>query len=93
MTFGDAGPTTSYIKTCKTLFVLLVSFSILSAASATEKIRTIADIPGLSLPVLQRTLSATIYKHIAVSPVEGWIAVRGQLSGALFSALESSIPN
>ncbi len=69
------------MKTCKTLFVLLVSFSILSAASAADKIRTVADIPGLSLPVLQRTLSATIYKHIAVSPVEGWIAVRGQLNG------------
>lgn len=72
---------TIYMNTCKTLFLLLVSFSILSAASAVDKIRTVADIPGLSLPVLQRTLSATIYEHIAVSPVEGWISVRGQLSG------------
>ncbi|MBA3831591.1 MAG: hypothetical protein H0X34_06805 [Chthoniobacterales bacterium] len=69
------------MKTCKTLLVLLVCFSVWSAASAAEKIRTIADIPGLSLAVLQRTLSATIYNHVAVSPVEAWIAVRGELSG------------
>lgn len=69
------------MKTCKTVLVLLVCFSILSAASAADKIRTVADIPGLPLNILKKTLSSTIYKHLIVSPVQGWIAVGGQLSG------------
>lgn len=52
-----------------------------SVSAAPGKTRTIDDIPGLPVRVLRRTLSSTIYKHILVSPVEGWIAVRGRLSG------------
>lgn len=69
------------------LGLLLVWVLTFSTASAGDKVRTVSDIPGLSKLVLQRTLSATIYKHLVVSPVEAWIAVRGQLSGShIFSA-------
>ena len=71
------------MKPCSKLLLglLLLSISTLSSASAADKVRTVSDIPGLSNLVLQRTLSATIYKHLVVSPVEAWVAVRGQLSG------------
>ncbi|MBA3830371.1 MAG: hypothetical protein H0X34_00465 [Chthoniobacterales bacterium] len=62
------------------LLLLLAGLGSTSAAPAPEEIRTVNDIPGFSVKVLQRTLSSTIYKHILVSPIEGWIAVRGRLS-------------
>lgn len=45
------------MKPFKTLLVLLVCFSVSSAAFAADNIRTVADIPGLPLAVLKRTLS------------------------------------
>lgn len=70
------------MKMFKLLFVLLlISLSSVNAAPAPAKVRTIADIPGLSLAVLKRTISPTIYQHLLVSPVEAWVAARGQLSG------------
>lgn len=62
------------------LLLLTACLGSTSAAPAPEKIRTVNDIPGLPVKVLQRTISSTIYKHLLVSPIEGWIAVRGRLS-------------
>lgn len=70
------------MKTISVLFALLLaSLGSSVAAPAPAKMRTAADIPGLSLAVLQRTISPTLYRHLMVSPVEAWVAVRGHLSG------------
>lgn len=63
------------------LGLLFLSVSPLPMVSAAGTVRTLAEIPGLSNTVLKRTLSPTIYQHLAVSPVDAWILVRGQLSG------------
>jgi hypothetical protein len=60
---------------------LLACAAIASSAAATEKIRTISEILGFPQKVLKRTLSRTIYRELLVSPLEGYVAVRGQLSG------------
>ena len=65
----------------KTLILSFLCLGNLAAAPAPAKVRTVADVPGLSFAVLQRTLSPTIYKHIAVSPIEALVTVRGQLNG------------
>lgn len=70
----------------KNVITLLLSLFCLTnglaaPAPAPEHVRTIKDIPGLPLAVLQRTLSPAIYRHVAVSPVQAWVMVRGQLSG------------
>ncbi|MGI8432990.1 MAG: hypothetical protein ACR2MW_11965 [Chthoniobacterales bacterium] len=69
------------MKTGKTSLTLLLMVSALSAAFAGQKIRTFRDIPSVPGDVLERTISATLHKDLLVSPVEGWIAVRGRLSG------------
>ena len=67
--------------TAKTSLTLLLCFSFVSAALAGERIRTFTDIPSVPNAVLKRTISATLHKELLVSPIEGWIAVRGRLSG------------
>lgn len=52
-----------------------------SPASAADKVRTIGDIHSISKRVLKRTVSRPLYRELLVSPIEAWIAVRGQLSG------------
>jgi hypothetical protein len=49
-------------------------------ANASLAQRTLTDIPGAPESVL-RTVSPRFYKTLLISPVEGWIVVRGQLSG------------
>ena len=51
------------------------------AAPDAEKIRTISEINAFPKAILKRTISPTLYGHIANSPVEAWVAVRGSLSG------------
>ncbi len=63
------------------IILLVTTVWTFSAVSAAEKTRTFADIPGLSDAILKRTVSRTIYRELRVSPVQSWIAVRGQLSG------------
>lgn len=63
------------------VLVVLACYGSVLPASASEKIRTVADIRAIPKRVLERTLSKTIYRELLVSPVEGWIQVRGQLSG------------
>lgn len=70
------------MKSISTLVVAFVCLGSAFAAPASEKVRTVTDIPGLSIAVLKRTLSPAIYKHVVVSPIGAWVAVRGQLSGA-----------
>src|SRR3954470_10137709 len=58
--------------------LLLVLFG--ARANAALAQRTLTDIPGAPESVL-RIVSPRFYKTLLVSPVEGWIVVRGQLSG------------
>ncbi len=69
------------MKIIATLLLLITGLGRISGAPAPKRPRTVADIPGLSLAVLKRTLSPTIFKHVAVSPIEAWVSVRGQLNG------------
>jgi hypothetical protein len=50
------------------------------AAQSSAKARTISDVPSLSHRVLQRSISPKFYKSLRISPVEGCVIVRAQLS-------------
>jgi hypothetical protein len=74
----------------KRLLVLLVtvvvagkSFGSLPAESA----RTISNISSIPQRVLQRSISPKFYRSLLISPVEGYVAVRGQLDGTRLSGL------
>jgi hypothetical protein len=66
---------------CTALFstaLLANSFAAVAAAPAVP--RTIKDVPE-AREALRRTVSPGFYKSLEVSPINGWITVRGMLSG------------
>ena len=75
------------MRTFKIPLVLLACLGSTFAAQPPETIRTVKDIPGFPLTVLKRTISPTLYGHLLASPVDGWIAVRGQLTGSHLSGV------
>jgi len=78
------------IRRVKRVLVLLVtvvlagsSFGCVSSGST----RTISNISSIPQRVLQRSISPKFYQSLLISPVEGYIAVRGQLDGNRLSGL------
>jgi hypothetical protein len=63
------------------LLVLVASLGSSTAASPPAKGRMLTDLNVIPTRVLQRSISPKFYKSLLISPVEGLITVRGQLSG------------
>lgn len=61
--------------------VLIASLSPGFAAQTTSASRKIGDLNVIPTRVLQRSVSPKFYRSLLVSPVEGWIVVRANLSG------------
>ena len=53
-----------------------------------DKVRTLSDISSISPRVLQRSISPRFYKGLLISPIEGCIIVRGQLSGTRLTGMK-----
>lgn len=47
--------------------------------------RTLTDINLISARVLQRSISPKFYKSLLISPIQGWVVVRANLSGTRLS--------
>jgi hypothetical protein len=69
----------------KPLLTLAVVAALLNTTTAaTHKSvqgRKLTDLKVIPTRVLQRSISPKFYKSLLVSPLEGWLIVRGQLSG------------
>lgn len=69
----------------KPLLTLLVSAALLNTSSAVSQQsvqgRKLTDLNVIPTRVLQRSISAKFYKSLLVSPLEGWIIVRANLTG------------
>jgi hypothetical protein len=68
----------------KPLAILLILLSFIGTSSAARlptKGRTLTDLKVIPTRVLQRSISPKFYKSLLISPVEGWIIVRANLSG------------
>jgi hypothetical protein len=63
--------------------IALVGSSV--AAPPPSATRTLTSINVVSTRVLQRSISRKFYKSLLISPIKGWIIVRGNLSGAHLS--------
>jgi hypothetical protein len=64
--------------------IILVGFvcsSALAASSPSAQGRRIQELNVISTRVLQRSISRKFYKTLLVSPIDGWIVVRGQWVG------------
>ncbi len=53
-------------------------------AAKAGPIRTVRDLPGFPENTLKRIVSPKFYKSLLISPVEGYVVVRGHLSGGRF---------
>src|SRR5688572_33478879 len=73
----------------KPFLTLCVVAALLNTSSAaTQKSvqgRKLTDLNVIPTRVLQRSISPKFYKSLLVSPLEGWVIVRGQLSGSRLS--------
>ena len=70
------------------LTLLVIAALIMPAAAATKesvKGRKLTQLNVIPTRVLQRSISPKFYKSLLVSPLEGWVIVRGQLSGSRLS--------
>ena len=61
--------------------ILVASIGSSFAAPEPAKGRRLTDLNVIPTRVLKRSVSPKFYKSLLVSPLEGWIAVRAQLSG------------
>ena len=71
------------------LLALVLLAAVLNAAAvaapAAKNVRTIRTLPGFPLEALKQTVSTRFYRSLLVSPVEGWIVVKGQLVHGKFA--------
>lgn len=68
-----------------TLPILIAFVCPLLAAQPPAKGRMLTDLKVIPTRVLQRSISPKFYKSLLISPVEGWIIVRAQVSGTRLS--------
>ena len=74
----------------KAPLTILVLASFVLPASGTapaSKGRTITELKVIPARVLQRSISPKFYKSLMISPVEGWITVRAQVSGTKLTGM------
>ena len=64
---------------------LLLVLAVVATPSA--QARTINDLNIIPTRVLQRSVSAKFFKSLLISPVKGWVVVRGELSGTKLAGL------
>lgn len=71
-------PLTPIVIVC---FILAFSGRTFGASSQPAgKVRTISDISSIPHQVLQRSISPKFYKSLLISPIEGYVVVRGQVN-------------
>jgi hypothetical protein len=68
-------------------FIAAVLLNTSFAASGPPKGRTLTDLNAISTRVLQRSISPKFYKSLLISPIQGWIVVRANISGTRLSGM------
>jgi hypothetical protein len=85
LAYQDRNRQTRGMKPWLTILVLLAFLLPAAGASSSSKGRTITELNVIPTRVLQRSISPKFYKSLLISPVEGWVTVRGQLAGTHLS--------
>jgi hypothetical protein len=65
--------------------VALLPFFSTGTFATTAKGKTLTELKVIPTRVLQRSISPKFYKSLTISPVEGWVVVRANLSGTRLS--------
>jgi hypothetical protein len=64
---------------------IVAAFLHSTGAAPPPQARTITDLNVISTQALQRSISPKFYKSLLVSPIDGWVVVRGDVSGSSLS--------
>ena len=75
------------MKAWLTILVLIAFLYPAAGVTPSSKGRTITELNVIPTRVLQRSISRKFYKSLLISPVEGWITVRAQISGARLTGM------
>ena len=75
------------MKPLLTLFCLFALVRSSLAAPQSAQGRTIKDIDVIPSRVLQRSISPKFYETLLISPIQGWVIVRGNLAGTRLTGL------
>jgi hypothetical protein len=75
------------MKPWLTILAVLFLFHPAFGTSSSSKGKTLTELKVIPARVLQRSISPKFYKSLLISPVEGWITVRAQLSGSRLSGM------
>jgi len=75
------------MKAWLTILLLIAFLYPASGATQNSKGRTITELKVIPTRVVQRSISPKFYKSLLISPVEGWITVRSQLSGSRLAGM------
>jgi hypothetical protein len=78
------------MKPLLSVICLLLTFpgSTFAALAPSANVRTIADVSSIPPRVLQRSISPKFYKSLLISPIQGCVIVRAQLSGTRLSGMK-----
>ena len=77
----------------KTPFLVLTGFILTAflhstgAAPPPGQARTLTDLNVISTQAFQRSISPRFYKSLLISPIEGWVVVRGNVAGTRLSGM------
>jgi hypothetical protein len=81
----------AYMKSLVTLLPVIFLFVLVSNGSASRppaEVRTISDVSSIPLRVLQRSISPKFYKSLLISPIQGCVIVRAQLSNTHLTGMK-----
>jgi hypothetical protein len=84
---GPFGQTRAMKTWLTILMVVSLVCSVGGTPTANSKGRTIAELKVIPAKVLERSVSRKFYQSLLKSPVEGWITIRAQVSGAKLSGM------
>jgi hypothetical protein len=69
------------------ILILATSLGSSLAAPPPARSRTLTNLDAISKRVLQRSISPGFYKSLLISPIQGWIVVRANISGTRLSGM------
>jgi len=75
------------MKTVSKILVLAGVFSTGVIVAPVAPGRTISDLNVIPTRVLERSVSPKFFKTLLISPIKGWVVVRGNLSGTRLTGL------
>jgi hypothetical protein len=87
LAYQDRNGQTRAMKAWLTALLLISFFLAPAIATPSSKGRTITELKVIPTRVLERSVSRKFFKSLLISPVEGWITVRAQVSGTKLSGM------